>query len=148
MYDKSKKMERRETSRKTKHVKSVCSLNNTSLGPQCLTKQSRKFHRVIVEHSAEENNLLSLGVCNPYHGKGNVRTRLFNDSRPRRHKSLHDETGMYFINLSFSKVRKSQAVWFDQSSEPSLSLAHRQLQPSKCVGSASEAGFWGRAGRT
>lgn len=148
MYDKSKKMERRETSRKTKRVKSVCSLNNTSLGLQCLTKQSRKFHRVIVEHSAEENNLLSLGVCNPYHGKENVRTRLFNDSGPLRHKSLHDETGMYFINLSFSTVRKSQAVWFDQSSEPSLSLAHRELQPSKCVGSASEAGFWGRAGRT
>lgn len=106
MYDESKRMERRETSGKTKRVKSVCSLNNTSLGLQRLTKQSRKFHRVIVEHSAEENNLLSLGVCNPYHGKGNVRTQLFNDSGPRRHKSLHDETGMYFINLSFSKVEK------------------------------------------
>ena len=148
MYDKSKKMERRETLRKTKRVKSVCSLNNTSLGLQCLTKQPRKFHRVILEHSTEENNLLSLGVCNPYHGKGNVRTRLFNDSGPRGHKYLHDEMGMYFINLIFSKVRKSQAVWFDQSSEPSLSLAHRELQTSERVSSASEAGFWGRAGRT
>lgn len=147
MYDKSKKMERRETSRKTKRVKSVCSLNNTSLGLQCLAKQSRKFHRVIVEYSTEENNLLSLGVCNPYHGKGNVCTQLFNDSGPRRHKSLHDEMCIYFINLSFSKVRKSQAVWFDQSSDPSLSLAHREQQPSERVCSASETGFWGRAGR-
>lgn len=133
MYDKSKKMERGETSRKTKRVKSVRSLNNTSLGLQCPTKQSRKFHRVIVEYSAEENNLLSLGVCNPYHGKENVRTQLFNDSGLRRHKSLRDEMCIYFINLTFHKVRKSQAVWLDQSSDPSLSLAYRELQPSECA---------------
>lgn len=53
---------------------SVCSINNTSLVLQCLTKQSRKFHRVFVVCSTEENNLLSLGVCNPCDGKWNVGT--------------------------------------------------------------------------
>ena len=72
-------------------VKSACSLNNTSLGLQCLTKRSRKFHRVIADYSTEENNLLSLGICNPYHRKGNVSAQLFNDTRPCRHKSLYDE---------------------------------------------------------
>lgn len=45
--------------------KSVCSINNTSLVPQGLRKQPRKFHRVIIMSSVGENNLLSLGVCNP-----------------------------------------------------------------------------------
>ena len=54
--------------------KSVCSINNTSLVPQGLTDQPRKFHRAIALRGAGENNLLSLGVCNPCDGKGNVCT--------------------------------------------------------------------------
>lgn len=71
--------------------KSVCSINNTSLVPQGLTKQPRKFHRVIIMSSMGENNLLSLGVCNPYDGEGECRHITLQWQWTCRHKSLNDE---------------------------------------------------------